>query len=170
MFSLDPFIFVHMCLQIPPLSLKSCLYRHDERFHTISLLPSIAQVTTSVEDIMSGNRWCDHYGTMVITHDQNKNHAVVTFTESSMFKKEKRRDVVGQIYVRDGADGNGAPKYTFTGKWNTKLVCPELGDQVRCAPLVLFFSSLSHTCTYTCFLYHLSSCVAECDAGSTRHA
>mmetsp|Transcript_26189 Transcript_26189/g.68782 ORF Transcript_26189/g.68782 Transcript_26189/m.68782 type:complete len:516 (+) Transcript_26189:180-1727(+) len=97
----------------------------------VKLLPSGSifewcKVTTSVEDIMSGNKWCDHYGTMVITNDGNKNHAVVTFTESSMFKKDKRRDVSGQVFI-SGAD---VPSYTFSGKWNTQLVCPELGGEV----------------------------------------
>jgi hypothetical protein len=71
---------------------------------------------------MSGNRWCDHYGTMVITHDQNKNHAVVTFTESSMFKKEKRRDVVGQV---------GGPPTLITCAHQTTLASPILHHLLR---------------------------------------
>lgn len=69
----------------------------ERRPHGLILKGYWLQVTTSVEDLMSGSKWCDHYGTMVITNDHTKNHAVITFVESSVFKKEKRRDIMGQV-------------------------------------------------------------------------
>lgn len=51
------------------------------------------KVATTIEDIMSGKKWADHHGTMCITNLATKGHATVKFTESSMFKKDKRRDV-----------------------------------------------------------------------------
>lgn len=94
------------------------------------------KVTTSVEDIMSGNRWVDHYGNLVITNSTTKDHAVVAFTEATvMLKKDKRRSVKGSIYTGPDAAAT-APVYTLTGKWHETLVCPELNEVIFEAPSV----------------------------------
>eukprot|EP00039_Didymoeca_costata_P008896 m.118269 g.118269 ORF g.118269 m.118269 type:complete len:426 (+) comp14276_c0_seq2:164-1441(+) len=102
------------------------------------------KVTTSVEDIFSGNRWVDHYGTMEIKNLTTGHWATVKFSESAMFKKERRRDVSGAIYKPRQATGGKSkekkgppPVYTFKGKWNGDIVCPELGNKVLfSAPMV----------------------------------
>jgi len=94
------------------------------------------KVTTSVEDIMSGNRWVDHYGNLVITNSTTKDHAVVAFTEATvMLKKDKRRTVKGSIYTGPDAAA-AAPVYTLAGKWHETLFCPELNDVIFEAPSV----------------------------------
>eukprot|EP00041_Stephanoeca_diplocostata_P024463 m.620327 g.620327 ORF g.620327 m.620327 type:complete len:530 (-) comp22534_c0_seq7:96-1685(-) len=100
----------------------------------VKLLPSGStfewcKVTTSVEDIFSGNRWVDHYGTMIVTNNSNRDHAVVSFTQNGVFKKESRRNVEAQVFST--AQGMDSPAvYTFKGKWNEMLVCPELNNEV----------------------------------------
>lgn len=94
------------------------------------------KVTTSVEDIMSGNRWVDHYGNLVITNSTTKDHAVVTFTEATvMLKKDRRRTVKGSIFT-GAAAADAEPVYTLTGKWHEKLLCPELNEVIFEAPSV----------------------------------
>lgn len=92
------------------------------------------KVTTSVEDIMSGNKWVDHYGNLVITNSATKDHAILSFQEATvMTKRDKRRTVKGSIF----AAGNGStPKYTLAGKWHEQIVCPELKLIIYKAPVV----------------------------------
>eukprot|EP00041_Stephanoeca_diplocostata_P024460 m.620269 g.620269 ORF g.620269 m.620269 type:complete len:510 (-) comp22534_c0_seq3:540-2069(-) len=118
----------------------------------VKLLPSGStfewcKVTTSVEDIFSGNRWVDHYGTMIVTNNSNRDHAVVSFTQNGVFKKESRRNVEAQVFST--AQGMDSPAvYTFKGKWNEMLVCPELNNEV-------LFKAVPYCCAcmspvYTC--------------------
>ena len=90
------------------------------------------KVVTCIEDVFNSKRWVDHYGTMNIDVSTGY-QAVVKFQEASMFKKSKLRDVTGGIYAPRDDPTSAAkrmPKLTFVGKWNTELVCPELGNRV----------------------------------------
>jgi len=91
------------------------------------------KVSTNVEDIMSGNRWVDHFGTMLIISEATADKATIKFTESSRFKKDKRRNV--QCEIKAAASGAKTPPvFSFSGKWNGKLICPELKDRVLFEP------------------------------------
>lgn len=47
--------------------------------------------------IYAHHRWVDHYGTMIVTNNGNRDHAVVSFTQNGVFKKESRRNVEAQV-------------------------------------------------------------------------
>lgn len=90
------------------------------------------KVVTCIEDVFNSKRWVDHNGTMNVDVSTGC-QAVIKFQEASMFKKSKTRDVTGGIYApRDDPKSTAKrmPKLSFVGKWNTELVCPELGNKV----------------------------------------
>jgi hypothetical protein len=87
-----------------------------------------------IEDVFNSKRWADHSGKMNISCSSG-HYALVLFAETSMFKKDKRRDVAGSIFSGPSAE-KAKPKLTFNGKWNTTLTCPELKETLFTAPQV----------------------------------
>ena len=43
------------------------------------------KVATSVEDIVSGNRWVDHFGQMIVVNQTTRDFARIDFTQSRFF-------------------------------------------------------------------------------------
>eukprot|EP00043_Microstomoeca_roanoka_P015946 m.160568 g.160568 ORF g.160568 m.160568 type:complete len:457 (+) comp16363_c4_seq4:1438-2808(+) len=80
---------------------------------------------SSVEDIISGNKWVDHIGKMIITNLNTGDVCIVEFTPYSMMRKKKKFDVKGQVFT---VANPKTPAASFSGKWTTEIACDQTGE------------------------------------------
>ncbi|XP_071822207.1 oxysterol-binding protein-related protein 6-like isoform X4 [Apostichopus japonicus] len=74
-----------------------------------------SKVTSCVHNILSGERWLDHYGETTITN--GKITCKVTFTKASYWSN-RRHEVNGYVY-----DEHGQLVHELFGKWNEGMYC-----------------------------------------------
>ena len=74
------------------------------------------KVTTSVNNLIVGKLWIDHYGDMVITNHNTNETCILTF-KAAGWRGKSQHEIFGTV-----KDGRGNTKYEITGSWNERLL------------------------------------------------
>ncbi|EGD76570.1 oxysterol-binding protein 1 [Salpingoeca rosetta] len=94
------------------------LHAHDETYEW-------SKVTTTVEDVLSGKKWVDHHGKLVVTCLNSGDVCLVEFQQYSVMSKKKKFNVRGQVLT---AAAPKRPVASFSGKWTEQIVCDQTGE------------------------------------------
>lgn len=84
------------------------------------------KVTTCVRNLLSSNKWVEHYGEMVVTNVTTQEYCKIVFKESGSLGYGSKHEFMATLHT-----ASGDPFKTLVGKWNEAIYEQIQQDQLK---------------------------------------